>query len=397
MERRYRYLIVGGGMAADAAVRGIRQVDSDGSIGLIGAEPDPPYNRPPLSKSLWKKGPRPMPLSRIWRGTANLGADLHLGRAAAALDPSLKRVIDSQGEEYAYERLLLATGADPIRLVSDHRRVIAFRTLADYHRLRALCEEEQRFAVIGGGFIGSEIAAALAGLGKEVTMIFPEGGIGARLLPPEIAGYLNEYFRERGVRVLTGHLVQALDADETGITLRTDLGEVLRAGAAVTGLGVRPNLTLAASAGLATGIGIEVDSFLRAGREDVYAAGDVAGFPYPPLGKRIRAEHEENANLTGFIAGQNIAGERVAYQPLPWVYSDLFDLHYDAVGVPDPNLVTLFDWQEPLQKGAVYFLNGDRVSGVLLWNLPRGLEAARQVIQEPGPLHAPDLIGRITG
>ena len=116
MEQHYPYLIVGGGMTADAAVRGIRQVDAQGAIGLIGDEPDPPYNRPPLSKALWKTGPRPMPLSRIWRGTANLGADLHLGRKVVALDPVTKRVRDAPGGDIPYEQLLLATGGEPIRL-----------------------------------------------------------------------------------------------------------------------------------------------------------------------------------------------------------------------------------------------------------------------------------------
>ncbi|MBE0698539.1 MAG: FAD-dependent oxidoreductase, partial [Anaerolineaceae bacterium] len=189
--KHYPYLIIGGGMTADAAVRGIRQGDPQKAIGLIGEEPDPPYNRPPLSKALWKTGPRPMPLSRIWRGTANLGVDLHLGRKAIALDPGTKRVKDDQGDEYTYDQLLLATGGEPIRLGVEHERIVYFRTLADYQRLRSLAAAGQRFAVIGGGFIGSEIAAALTNQGKDVVMIFPENGIGARVLPAEVTTFLN--------------------------------------------------------------------------------------------------------------------------------------------------------------------------------------------------------------
>ncbi len=191
MAKHYPYLIIGGGMAADSAARGIRQVDPDRPIGLISREPDAPYNRPPLSKNLWKRGPRPFLLSRIWRNTASLGVDLHLGRTVLHFDPARKQVVDDLGEEYTYEKLLLATGGDPIRLGPPGERVIYFRTLADYQRLRALVETGQRFAVIGGGFIGSEIAAALAGQDKEVTMIFPETGIGARVLPTEISRHLN--------------------------------------------------------------------------------------------------------------------------------------------------------------------------------------------------------------
>ncbi len=208
--KHYPYLIVGGGMAADAAARGIRQVDSERPIGLIGQEPDPPYNRPPLSKGLWKRLPRPMPLSRIWRNTDRLGVDLHLGRSVVTLDAARKELSDDQGESYTYDKLLLATGGEPVRLGAPHERVIYFRTLADYRRLRALAETGEQFVVIGGGFIGSEIAAALAGLGKQVVMVFPESGIGARLLPGEISQSLNDTFRERGVRVLTGQLVSSL-------------------------------------------------------------------------------------------------------------------------------------------------------------------------------------------
>ena len=148
-----------------------------------------------------------MTVSRIFRGTENLGVDLHLGRKAVHLEPAMKRLIDDQGNTYLYDRLLLATGGEPIRMGADHERVIYFRTLADYHRLRKLAEIGQRFAVIGGGFIGSEIAAALSGLGKEVMMIFPENGIGARVLPREISVFLNTTFREHGVRLLDGQMV----------------------------------------------------------------------------------------------------------------------------------------------------------------------------------------------
>ncbi|RPJ50866.1 MAG: FAD-dependent oxidoreductase, partial [Chloroflexi bacterium] len=299
MAMHYPYLIIGGGMAADAAARGIRQVDMEHPIGLIGQESDPPYNRPPLSKGLWKRGPRPMPLSRIWRNTASLGVDLHLGRTVLQLDPTNKQVSDRQGEIYTFDHLLLAIGGTPVRLMQGlenpffAERVIYFRTLADYHHLRALTENSQRFAVIGGGFIGSEIAAALAGLEKDVTMIFPEDGIGARVLPGQVSQYLNRQFQERGVRVLAGQMVQSLVVDETGVSIIIGIGEPLRVDAVVAGLGIRPNTALAEAAGLAIGDGIRVDEAMRTSHPDIYAAGDVANFYSPILKNRLRAEHEE--------------------------------------------------------------------------------------------------------
>ncbi len=173
------YLIVGGGMTADAAVRGIREVDPDGSIGLIGREADPPYDRPPLTKGLWKG----KPLESIWRKTQAAGADLHTGRTVQALDVEQKRVTDDQGVDYTYEKLLLATGGTPRRLPFSDKAILYYRTVADYRRLREMADRGRRFAVIGGGFIGSEIAAALAMNGKEVVMLFPEEGIGSRMFP----------------------------------------------------------------------------------------------------------------------------------------------------------------------------------------------------------------------
>ena len=197
---RYKYLIIGGGMTADAAVGGIRQIDFGGSIGVIGAESHAPYNRPPLSKDLWKG----KPLETIWRKDAAREATLHLGRRVLAIDPAEKRVGDDHGTAYCYEKLLVATGGAPLRLSSNVDSILYFRTLDDYNRLRLLSQERSRFAVIGGGFIGSEIAAALTMSGKEVVMIFPQQGIGGRVFPPDLARFLNTFYRQKGVEVRGG-------------------------------------------------------------------------------------------------------------------------------------------------------------------------------------------------
>jgi len=170
---QYQYLIIGGGMTGDAAARGIRQLDANGTIGMISAEADLPYNRPPLSKGLWKG----KPIARIWRKTDTLGVDIHLKRTVESIDLETSTVVDADGEVYQYGKLLLATGAAPRRFPFGGDDIIYFRTLEDYHRLRELSETKQRFAVIGGGFIGSEIAAALNMVGKDVIMIFVAAGV----------------------------------------------------------------------------------------------------------------------------------------------------------------------------------------------------------------------------
>jgi 3-phenylpropionate/trans-cinnamate dioxygenase ferredoxin reductase component len=392
----YKYLIIGGGMTANAVVRGIRKIDKKGSIGLISAETYPPYNRPPLTKDLWKgKSPE-----IIWLKNAVQDATLHIGCIVRSIDPLNKLAIDDRGENYRYEKLLLATGGAPRRLAFDSDSVLYFRTWDDYNYLKSLTRERQRFAVIGGGFIGSEIAAALAINGKEVVMLFPDEGIGSRMFPPDLAGFINDYYRSKGVEVRNGaeaaevaKLEHKFVVKTRGIQNRRE--EQVEADAVVAGLGIRPNVELAQQAGLTVGNGICVDATLRTSNPDIYAAGDAAEFFNPALGARIRVEHEDNAYAMGETAGRSMAGEAVTYDHLPFFYSDLFDLGYEAVGEVDSRLETLADWKEPYREGVVYYLREGRVRGVLLWNVWGQIGAARELIAESGPFRREDLKGRL--
>jgi 3-phenylpropionate/trans-cinnamate dioxygenase ferredoxin reductase subunit len=384
-----RYLIVGGGLTGDAACKGIREVDTDGAIALVGDEPHPPYARPPLSKALWKGDDE----STIWRGTAEFGVDLHLGRRVVALDLERHEAHDDQGETYAYEKLLLATGGRPRRLPFGGDNVVYFRTLDDYRHLRALAARGARFVVIGGGFIGSEIAAALALNGAPVTMVFPEPGIGARIFPAALSASLNGYYRERGVEVVEGASVTAIEPDR--LTLGD--GRTLESDAVVAGLGIEPNVELAASAGLPVANGIVVDAFGQVGgRGDVFAAGDVARFPLSALGGELRVEHEDHAKSHGRRVGANMAGVPEPYDHLPFFYSDLFDLGYEAVGALDSRLKTLSDVNELGGKGTIYYLDAERrPRGVLLWNLFGQVDAARELIRAGQPVTRNALAARV--
>ncbi|MGH8645190.1 MAG: NAD(P)/FAD-dependent oxidoreductase [Gammaproteobacteria bacterium] len=392
----YTYLIVGGGMTADAAVHGIREVDRSGSIGLVSAEAHPPYNRPPLSKGLWKGKPR----ESIWRQTESQGVILHLGRMAQHLDPQSRRVTDDQGTVYGYDKLLLATGGAPQLLPFGGEQIIYFRTLDDYQRLRALTAEGQRFAAIGGGFIGSEVAAALAMNGKAVVMAFPEEGIGSRMFPPDLAKFLNDFYRQKGIEVLPGELVARLEmrAGRPVLNVRSAQSQSEReivADGVVAGIGIQPNVELAQAAGLEVENGIRVDASLRTSHPDIYAAGDVANFYNPALDKRLRVEHEDNANTMGRLAGQAMAGPTVTYDHLPFFYSDLFELGYEAVGEVDSRLQMVADWKDPYREGVVYYLRDGRVRGALLWNVWEQVDAARRLIAEPGPFRPENLKGRL--
>jgi len=391
MMASYKYLIVGGGMTADAAIGGIRQADPSGSVGLIGSDPHPPYNRPPLSKALWKG----TALDSVWRRTDRHGVDLHLGRTATLLDVGRKQVTDDRGTTYTWERLLLATGGTPRRLGFGDDRTIYFRTLDDYTRLRALTEQGQRFAVIGSGFIGSEIAAALAMNNKDVVMLFPGDGIGGRIYPRDLSLFLNDFYREKGVDVQPGQRVVGLGEKGPKTVLKTQGGLEIVVDGVVAGLGIEPNTDLARAASLPVQDGIVVDEACRTSHPDIYAAGDAAAFYSPALGTRIRVEHEDNANTMGRTAGQAMAGDVASYRHLPFFYSDLFELGYEAVGELDARLETFADWKQPYREGVIYYLRHGRVRGVLLWNTWDQVDAARRLIAQPGPLHPEDLKGRL--
>jgi len=371
-----RYLIIGGGMTADAAARAIRESDPSGSIGIMSDDPHPPYNRPPLSKGLWK-GDDP---EKVWRGTDKIGVELRLARHATAVNTKQKLVTDDRGNVVSYEKLLLATGGTPRRLPMQTGQIIYYRTFDDYLRLRALANEKLRFAVLGGGFIGSEIAAALRVVGRDVTMLVPEDGIGARVFPADLSHFLVDYYREQGVDVQTGEGLAGLQQSAGKVVVRTTHGKEIPADVIVAGLGIQPNVELAEQAGLRVENGIVVDELLMTSAPDVFAAGDVANFFNPALGTRIRVEHEDNANAMGAAAGRSMAGKGSPYTHLPFFYSDLFALGYEAVGELDPRLETESHWKEPFREGVVYYLNDGKVRGVLLWNTWGRVDDARSII-----------------
>lgn len=387
----YTYLIVGGGMTADAAAKAIRAADPHGSIGVVSAEPHPPYDRPPLSKALWKGEPE----QKIWRNTAATGAELHLGRRVTGIDPHAKRVTDLHGATYRYGKLLLATGGTPRRLKLASEQIIYFRTYDDYRRLRLLANEQLRFAVLGGGFIGSEIAAALRMAGREVVMLVPEDGIGARVFPADLSRSLVGYYKEQGVDLRTGEGLARLTPRGGKVLVETTSGTELAVDVVVAGLGIQPSVDVAEQAGVHVENGIVVDELLRTDVPDIYAAGDVANFFSPALGTRVRVEHEDNANTMGAAAGKAMAGQGEPYHHLPFFYSDLFERGYEAVGELDSRLDTFADWKEPFKEGVVYFLKGGRVRGVLLWNVWGKVDDARKLITEPGPFTGENLRGRL--
>jgi NADPH-dependent 2,4-dienoyl-CoA reductase/sulfur reductase-like enzyme len=304
-------------------------------------------------------------------------------------------VTDDRGETHGYEKLLLATGGRPREIPGAAPGVVYYRTVADYRAVREAAKEGTRVVVIGGGFIGSELAASLAANGCAVTMVFPEDAIGARIYPADLALFLNEYYRGRGVDVRPGELVASIERDGDVFRVQGKNGAALDAEIVVAGLGILPRDELAAAVGLPTDNGIPVDDRGRvASRDDVFAAGDVARFPAHDLGQDLRVEHEDHAKSHGHQVGRNMAGANEPYDHLPFFYSDMFDLGYEAVGQLDVRLDVLAEWKEPHRKGVVAYRDADgHARGFLLWDVWGKVDAATELIRAAEPVGSDALQG----
>ena len=319
--------------------------------------------RPPLTKALWTGKAE----DSIWRGTAELGVDVH----ARAHDrrrsiSTAATATDDQGETYSLRAAAPRDRRQPapasVRLP---RASSTSGRYDDYRRLRELAGDGVRVAVIGGGFIGSEIAARSDDERLSRHDRLPGAGIGSRLFPAELSAFVNEYYREKGVDVLAEELVDSIASHDDGFRVETQSGRVVEADAVVAGLGIVPTTELAEAAGLEVDDGILVDEHGRAGgRDDVFAAGDVARFPVPALGGTRRVEHEDHANTHGRLVGANMAGADAPYDHLPFFYSDLFELGYEAVGDVDSRLETIAEWEEPNRKGVVGYVDGRQAARV---------------------------------
>ncbi|MFA6433926.1 MAG: FAD-dependent oxidoreductase [Elusimicrobiales bacterium] len=379
------YLIVGGGLAGASAAAGIRELDKTRSIILLGAESHLPYERPPLSKKLWSGKTDVKEIfvhDRAYYDKNRIA--LALGRRAAALDAARRTVTDDRGDSYRFGKLLLATGGSPHILPIPGAwlpGVCYYRTLDDYQRIRSLALPGSSAVIIGGGFIGSEMAAALRQTGVEVTMVYPAPCLCDTVFPLEMGLAMEALFERKGVRILKGRTPVSFEKEGGRFATRTDRGEKLDSDVIIVGAGIGPSAELAAGAGLETGDGITVDGYLRTSHPEIYAAGDNARFPYQALGRQMRLEHWDNALNQGKTAGRNMAGAREQYGYMPYFFSDLFELGYEAVGEVDSRLEISADWEKPYEKGVLYYAREGKVRGVMMCNVWDRVESARGLIR----------------
>jgi 3-phenylpropionate/trans-cinnamate dioxygenase ferredoxin reductase subunit len=395
----YMYIIVGGGLAGASAVEGIREVDESGSLLMIGGERHLPYDRPPLSKKLWL-GKKKVEDIFIHDGQfyKDKGVDLALGTRAEKLDPLAKSLLADDGKVYRFKKLLLATGGSPRRLPipgGDVEGICYYRYLDDYLRMRRDAKEGGSATIVGGGFIGSEIAAALTENKVRVTMVFPEAYLCSRVFSEPLGMSIQDRFRDRGIVVLSEDRPASFRKEGDRFLTVTEKGGRIESDLLIVGIGIVPSADLAAGAGLRTANGVAVDEYLRTSDPDIYAAGDNAFFPYQALGRSMRIEHWDNALNQGRQAGRNMAGAKEEFTYMPYFFSDLFEFGYEAVGEVSTELDIFADWQKENDTGVVYYLRDGRVRGVMMCNVWDRVEQARELIQKGGKTSPDTLRGAI--
>ncbi len=398
-QSHYRYVVVGAGAAGASALAGIREIDQEGAILLVGKEKHLPYERPPLSKRMWggKKKVESLFLHpKEWY--AENGVEVRLGTEVVGLEATAREVTVESGEVYTFERLLLATGGIPRRLPvpgGDSEGLCYYRYLDDFLRLREKLSESKAATVIGGGFIGSEMAAALHNRGVEVTMIYPERYLVARVFPEGLGRALQEYYQEQGVRILSGTKPVSIVRSGERWEVNLDSGAQVESEILLAGVGIAPETALAEQAGLRVGNGVVVNEYQQTSHPDIYAAGDNAWFPYRALETETRIEHWDHAVNHGKQAGRNLAGAEEPYDYMPYFYSDLFKFGYEAVGEVDSRLEIFADWQEKYHTGVIYYLQEGRVRGAMMCNLWEKVDAARELIKSGERVGEGDLRGAI--
>lgn len=382
----YDILIVGAGHAGAQAAIALRQRGFAGSIALLGDEPDPPYERPPLSKD-YLAGEKP-PERLLIRPPAfwvDRGVDLLPGRRIVAFDPVAHEVTDAEGTRYGYGTLIWAAGGTPRRLACpghDCAGVYTIRTRADVDQLRAELDRTARVAVIGGGYIGLEAAASLTKLGKRVTLIEAQDRILARVAAEPLSRFFEAEHRRHGVELITGATVTALEQTNgriAGVTLAD--GRRIACDMAIVGIGIAPAIAPLLAAGAEGGDGVRVDAQCRTSLPDVFAIGDCAAHANAFAGgATIRLESVQNANDQANTVAAVLTGTPATYEAIPWFWSSQYDLRLQTVGLHHSHDETLLRGDPEARSFSLIYLKQGRVIALDCVNATRDYAQGRALI-----------------
>lgn len=402
-------VIVGAGLTAATAAETLRSDGYDGRLVILGEEPRPPYLRPPLSKDYLRGESAPTDAfvhPEAWY--AEQRVELRTSTRVEAIEPDRTAVVLAGGERLRYDRLLLATGAASRRLEvpgSQLAGIHYLRTMADADAIRVAAGRARHAVVVGGGWIGAEVAASLRTIGLDVTLVLDDPAPLARVLGPEVADVYRRLHEEHGVRIVSRQRVVAFGGEDTVAWAGTADGTRIDADLVVVGIGAVPRTRLGEAAGLDVVDGVIVDHRLETSVPGIFAAGDIAAAWHPTLGTRLRVEHWDNARRQGPTAARNMLGAAEAYDRLPYFYSDQFALSMEYVGYAPSwdRVVIRGDTAE--RRFLAFWLRDDRVVAGMSANTPKVIGAMRTLIgsgaqvdparlADPGvPLDAAELAG----
>jgi len=378
------FVVIGGGHAAGQAVASLRQEGFEGEIVVIGDEPFLPYQRPPLSKQ-YLSGEQG--LDRVYLRPEKFYEErnitLKLGVRVESLDCDAHIVVTSAGETINYDKALLCTGSRP-RLLNapgiDLAGIHYLRGIADVDGIRAEMADAKTMIIVGGGYIGLEVAAVARTAGLEVSVLEMESRILNRVTTPAMSEFYTQLHEGRGVKILTDTAVSGFEGDGRVSAAVTATGEKLPADIVIVGIGILPNVELAEAAGLDCDNGIVVDERCATSNLDVYAAGDCTNHPNPLLNRRLRLESVPNAMEQARVAAANLLGGDKSYAAIPWFWSDQYELKLQMVGFStDADQEVLRGDPSSNQFARFYLENGVLVAADAV-NSPKEFMACRQLV-----------------
>jgi 3-phenylpropionate/trans-cinnamate dioxygenase ferredoxin reductase subunit len=389
-------VIVGAGQAGGWVAQTLRDSGFKGAITLIGDEPHAPYERPPLSKGLLN-GREAAPTYVIDENTLH-EQDINFVRSTnvASIDRGARSVTCQDGSTYFYNKLVLTTGGRPrpLPFSIDHLSgVHTLRTLYDASAISAGLSPGKHLLIIGGGWIGLEVAATAREKGLTVTIVEAADRLCARSLPAEISEFLLREHLRNGVEVVLSRCVRALNQHDDGrIVAEIDGMRVpLMADMVLVGIGLVPNMELAQAAGLAVSNGIEVDEQGRTSDENIYAAGDVTCFSSRWASERLRLESWANAQNQGIVVGRAIAGEHICYDDIPWFWSDQYDLQVQMIGLSRQDASLVLRGSLSDRKFTLFQVNGNKITAAVSVNSPRDMKQVKRLMKKGAAVNVADL------
>ena len=367
-------VIIGAGHGGVQAAASLREEGYDGRIRLIGDEAELPYHKPPLSKTFIKDPAAKPQILRAEAFYAGGSIDLLLGESVESLDPGAKRLKLASGGSLAFDKAILATGSRPRMLPIEGgplAGVLSLRSIADARAIRELAGRIDDVAIIGGGFIGLEIAATLAAGGRRVTVIEAQERLLARAVAPVVSAHVAERLAGFGVRVLLGTTLGRIEGENGHVSaILTSTGERIPARMLIVGIGVVPNAELAAAAGIATANGISVDAQMRSSAPDILAIGDAASYRHWFTGGDVRLESVQNATDHAKLAARTITGHTDSYSAVPWFWSDIGDMKLQMVGLTGGSDRQILSGETADNRFSIFHYLGDRLIGIESVNRP---------------------------